>query len=195
MLFLSIAATTNSKLLIKRCPIDFLALELLKLEKMGLRFTITRRYRAVNGRTNLVDIQTYPSELVALDEKIYARPYPGMNIDNLPFFVPIATQAKGKTLIFDWVYENRAIYYTELNKLGANVELADPYRAYVIGPTKLHATEIMCPPALRPSTIILVAMLAARGRSVLRNVYSIERGYENLCERLAKVGAEIKKID
>lgn len=195
MLYLAIAATTNSSLVIKRCPIDFLELELLKLEKMGFNFKIIKKYKSKNGQTKLVDIKTGPSKLKALDEKIYARPFPGINIDNLPFFVPIATQATGRTLIFDWVYENRAIYYTELNKLGADIELADPHRVYINGPRKLRANEIVCPPALRPSTIILVGMLAASGQSILRNVYSIERGYEDLCGRLAKVGAKIKKID
>ena len=162
---------------------------------MGFKYEILRRYFSKNKKTRLVDIKTKPSKLKALAEKIYARPYPGLNIDNLPFFVPISTQAKGKTLIFDWVYENRAIYYTELNRLGAQIELIDPHRAIVSGPTKLKATEIVCPPALRPATIILVAMLAAVGQSILRNVYSIERGYEDLCNRLSKVGAKIKKID
>ncbi|OGY49246.1 MAG: hypothetical protein A3D39_03050 [Candidatus Buchananbacteria bacterium RIFCSPHIGHO2_02_FULL_39_17] len=195
MLFLAIAATTNSVITIRRCPIEFLKLELLKLEKMGFKYKISKTYLAVNGKTILADIKTFSSKLRALAEKIYARPYPGLNIDNLPFFAPIATKATGKTLIFDWVYENRAIYYTELNRLGAKVELADPYRAIITGPTNLKAAEIVCPPALRPATIILVAMLAAKGKSILRNVYSIERGYEDLCQRLAKVGAKIEKID
>ncbi len=195
MLFISIAATTNSSLEIKRCPIDFLDLELLKLEKMGWRYKILKRYLARNGKTKLVDIKTFPSKLVALEEKIYARPYPGLNIDNLPFFVPIATQAKGRTMIFDWVYENRAIYYTELNRLGAKIDLADPHRVYISGPTKLKAADVICPPALRPSTTILVGMLAAKGKSTLHSVYSIERGYEDLCRRLSKVGAGIEKID
>ncbi|MFA6322680.1 MAG: UDP-N-acetylglucosamine 1-carboxyvinyltransferase [Candidatus Buchananbacteria bacterium] len=195
MLFIAIAATTNSSITIKRCPIEFLELELLKLEKMGWKYKILKKYKAKNGRTWLVDLKTFPSRLVALDEKIYARPFPGLNIDNLPFFVPIATQAKGRTLIFDWVYENRAIYYTELNRLGAKVELADPHRVYVTGPTKLKATEVICPPALRPSTTILVSMLAAPGKSILHSVYSIERGYEDLCKRLSLVGAKIEKFD
>lgn len=195
MLFIAIAATTNSSLKITRCPIDFLNLELLKLEKMGFNYKILKRYKARNKQANLVDIQTAPSKLIALEEKIYARPFPGINIDNLPFFVPIATQAKGRTLIFDWVYDNRAIYYTELNKLGANVELADSYRAYVTGPSNLKGAKIVCPPALRPSTTILVAMLAASGKSELQSVYSIERGYEDLGNRLSKIGAKIKKID
>ncbi|MBI3088921.1 MAG: UDP-N-acetylglucosamine 1-carboxyvinyltransferase, partial [Candidatus Colwellbacteria bacterium] len=192
MLFLSIAATTNSSITIKRCPIDFLELELLKLEKMGFRFKLSKRYKARNGFTNLVDIKTFPSKLHALEEKIYARPYPGLNIDNLPFFVPIATQAKGQTLIHDWTYETRAIYYLELNKLGADIILADPHRVYVNGPTKLEGAEVICPPALRAAAIILIAMLAASGTSVLRNVYSISRGYEDLANRLNKLGANIK---
>ncbi|MDP3991715.1 MAG: UDP-N-acetylglucosamine 1-carboxyvinyltransferase [Candidatus Colwellbacteria bacterium] len=194
MLFLSIAATTNSSITIKGCPIDFLELELLKLEKMGFKFKILRRYKSANNFTNLVDIRTLPSKLHALEEKIYARPFPGLNIDNLPFFVPIATQAEGQTLIHDWVYENRAIYYMELNKLGADIILADPHRIYVNGPTRLTGAEIICPPALRAAAIILTAMLAASGTSVLRNVYSINRGYEDLANRLGKLGARIKTL-
>lgn len=194
MLFISVAATTGSSLTIKRCPIDFLELELFKMEKMGFRFKILKKYKAKNGFTNLVDIKTYPSKLTALEEKIYARPFPGLNIDNLPFFVPIATQSKGETLIHDWVYENRALYYTELSKLGARIILADPHRVYIKGPTRLKAAEIVCPPALRPAAIILIAMLKAHGTSILRNVYSINRGYEDLCTRLQKIGADIKII-
>lgn len=192
MLFLSIAATTNSSITIERCPIDFLELELLKLEKMGFKYKILKRYKSHNNFANLVDIKTLPSKLTALEEKIYARPFPGLNIDNLPFFAPIATQAKGQTLIHDWVYENRAIYYLELQKLGANIILADPHRVYIEGPTNLKGTEIICPPALRPAVIILIAMLSAEGTSILRNVYSINRGYEDLVNRLNTIGAKIK---
>ncbi len=194
MLFISLAAVTNSAIVIKGCPIDFLELELLKLAKMGFKYKILRRYLSANRRTKLVDIKTLPSRLIALKEKIYARPYPGLNIDNLPFFVPIAIRAKGRTLIHDWVYENRAIYYNEFNRLGAKVTLADPHRVYIDGPTTLVANEIVCPPSLRPSVIILIAMLAARGTSILRNTYNIDRGYENLHERLKQLGAKIERV-
>jgi UDP-N-acetylglucosamine 1-carboxyvinyltransferase len=115
-----------------------------------------------------------------------------MNIDNLPYFVPIAASAEGRTLIHDWIYENRAIYYTELNKLNANVQLADVHRAYVTGPTKWKAAEVICPPALRPAVLVLIGMLAAPGTSILRNVYSISRGYEDLALRLNELGASIE---
>lgn len=192
MSLLAAAIVTKSSITIERCPIDFLELELLKLEKMGFKYKILRRYKALNGRTNLVDIQTMPSKLVALSEKIHAQPYPGINMDNLPFFAIIGTQAEGETFIHDWVYEERAIYYKELDKLRAETLLADPHRFYVKGPTRLKATEVVCPPALRPSVIIMIGMLAAEGTSVLRNVYNINRGYEDLAARLNSIGAKIE---
>jgi UDP-N-acetylglucosamine 1-carboxyvinyltransferase len=92
------------------------------------------------------------------------------------------------------MWENRAIYYTELNRLGADIELADPHRVFINGPTEFRASQVVCPPALRPSVIILIAMLAAEGTSILRNVYSIQRGYENIAERLNNIGADIEII-
>ncbi len=195
MFFLTAAIITKSKLKITRCPIEFLELELLKLKKMGFKYKKSKEYKSYNGVTRLVDIETIPSKLKALDEKLYARPYPGLNIDNLPFFAVIATQAEGQTLIHDWVYEKRALYFTELDKLGADTVLADQHRIYITGPTKLVTNELICPPALRPATILLIAMLGAEGKSVLRNIYSINRGYENLVERLNSLGAEVKYFE
>ena len=194
MFFLATAIVTNSSITIKRCPIDFLELELLKLEKMGFNYDITKNYKAKNNRTNLVDIKTHISTLTALEDKIHSLPYPGLNMDNLPFFAIIATQAKGQTLIHDWVYEKRAIYYTELDKLGADTLLADPHRIYITGPTILKPAELVCPPALRPATILLIGMLGAQGKSILRNIYSINRGYEDLVNRLNKIGANVKQL-
>jgi UDP-N-acetylglucosamine 1-carboxyvinyltransferase len=195
MFFLAAAIVTQSSITITRCPIDFLELELLKLKKMGFKYTQSKPYVSHNGHTRLVDITTKPSKLISLHEKVYARPYPGLNIDNLPFFAVIATQATGQTLIHDWVYEKRAIYFTELDKLGADTVLADPHRIYINGPTKLKPAELICPPALRPATILLIAMLGASGESVLRNIYSINRGYEKLVERLTSLGAKVSYLE
>jgi len=194
MMFISAGVVTQSTLTITRCPIDFLALEMLKLKKMGLKYKQTAVYYAKNGRTKLVDITIYPSKLIAPIDKIHAQPYPGINTDNLPFFVPIATQAKGTTLIHDWMWENRAIYFAELNRLGANINLADPHRVFIQGETPLKGAQIVCPLALRPAMIIMVAMLAAKGKSILRSIYPISRGYEDIAERLNGIGADIKVI-
>ncbi len=192
MMFISAAIATDSELMITRCPIDFLSLELEKLKRMNLKYKIFKRYKSYNGRTNLVDLKILPSKLKALEDKIHANPYPGINMDNLPFFVPIAIKARGQTMIHDWVYENRAIYFMELNRLGANITLADPHRVYIQGGTPLKSAQVVCPPALRPAMIILIGMLGATGTSILRNVYMINRGYEEIAERLNKIGADIK---
>ncbi|MFA5750749.1 MAG: UDP-N-acetylglucosamine 1-carboxyvinyltransferase [Candidatus Paceibacterota bacterium] len=195
MMFISTAIATDSKLTIKKCPIDFLTLELYKLKTMGLKYKVLDRYFSNNGKTKLIDIEIRPSRLIAPEDKIHANPYPGINIDNLPFFGPIAIKAKGTTLIHDWFYENRAIYFTELNRLGANVTLLDPHRVYINGGTKLKGAQIVCPPALRPSMVILICMLASEGTSVLRNVYMINRGYEEIAERLNSIGTDIKVMN
>lgn len=192
MMFISAGIITDSHLKITRAPIDFLALELEKLKRMNLKYKVSKIYYSYNGRTKLADIEIFPSKLIALHDKLHSNPYPGINIDNLPFFVPIAIRAKGQSMIHDWVYENRAIYLTELNRLGANITLADPHRLYITGGTALKAAQVVCPPALRPSMVILIAMMAAEGTSILRNVYMINRGYEDIVRRLNSIGADIK---
>ncbi|MFH1255119.1 MAG: UDP-N-acetylglucosamine 1-carboxyvinyltransferase [bacterium] len=195
MAFVSIAITTASRFKITGCPMEFLSLELEKLRVMGQKMEISRTYKSANGKFDLADIEIIPSKLKALPDKIYGRPFPGLNIDNLPLFLPILAQARGKTLVHDWVYENRAAYYLELNKLGADIILHDAHRVTVSGPTKFQSAEIICPPALRPSINLLICMLGAKGKSTLHNSYSIDRGYENICERLNKLGADIKRIN
>lgn len=194
MSFIAAAIVTKSEITIERAPIEFLEIDLKFLENMGFQYELSDEYTALNGRTRLVDITTKVSTLVASVDKIHPMPFPGLNIDNLPFFALVAATAKGRTMIHDWVYENRAIYLTELTKLNAKVELVDPHRLYIEGPTKWRPAEIITPPALRPAVVILLAMLAAPGVSVLRNVYSINRGYEDLAQRLNTLGAKITVI-
>ncbi|WP_328916673.1 MULTISPECIES: UDP-N-acetylglucosamine 1-carboxyvinyltransferase [unclassified Streptomyces] len=192
MSLLAAAVVTESELTIRRVPIEFMEIELAVLEEMGLDHELTPEYRADNGRTRLVDLTVRPSKLRSPIDKIHPMPFPGLNIDNVPFFAAIAATAQGSTLIHDWVYDNRAIYLTELTRLGAAVKLLDPHRVLVEGPTRWRAAEMMCPPALRPAVVVLLAMMAAEGTSVLRNVYVINRGYEDLAERLNTIGAQIE---
>jgi len=193
MSLIAAAVVTRSSITIERAPIEFLEIELATLALMGLKYDQSPEYVAANGETRLVDLTIHPGPLKAPIDKIAPMAFPGLNIDNLPFFALIAACADGTTMIHDWVYENRAIYLTELNKVGAQVQLLDPHRVMVTGPTpKWRAAEVMCPPALRPGVVILLAMLAAPGTSVLRNVYVINRGYEELAERLNALGATIE---
>lgn len=193
MSLLAAAVVTESSITIRRVPIEFLEIELATLDGMGMKYDVTEEYVSANGRTRLVDLTTIPGPLRAPIDKIHPMPFPGLNIDNLPFFALIAAKAEGTTMIHDWVYENRAIYLTELTKVGARVQLLDPHRVLIEGPTpRWRAAEVICPPALRPGVVVLLAMLAAPGTSVLRNVYVINRGYEDLAERLNTLGATIE---
>lgn len=192
MSFVAAGVITGSEITIKRAPIEFLELELATLGQMGLKYDLSSEYYSANGRTRLVDIYLHHSQLTAPQDKITCLPFPGINMDNLPFLALIATAAQGRTLIHDWAYENRAIYLTELNRLNAKVELVDPHRVYITGPTKWKPADLIAPPALRPSVVILLAMLAAPGTSTLRDVYNINRGYQDFYTRLNSLGAQIE---
>ncbi|MCW2822385.1 MAG: UDP-N-acetylglucosamine 1-carboxyvinyltransferase, partial [Marmoricola sp.] len=172
--------------------IEFMEIELAVLEEMGFRYRLSEEYLAANKHTRLVDVSTLHSTLRSPIDKIHPMPFPGLNIDNLPFFAIIAATAQGQTMLHDWVYENRAIYLTELNKLGGKVTLMDPHRVMIEGPTRWSGAEVVCPPALRPAVVILLAMLASKGTSVLRSTYVIHRGYEGLADRLNEIGAQIE---
>ena len=196
MTFIAAAITTDSSITIRRVPIEFLELELLKLEKMGLKYKQSDYFKAENGKTDLVDLTIYKHHgtLTAPKEKLHPNVFPGLNIDHLPYFVPIVAVAHGRTLIHDWIYEDRALMYTEMKKIGVNLELADPHRVFVNGPTRFKAADLVCPSGIRPAVILLIGMLAAPGKSMLRNVYTINRGYEDLALRLNSLGAHITVI-
>ncbi len=196
MTFLAAAVVTDSNLTIKRVPLEFLELEFCKLEAMGLKLEISNEYLADNEQSRLADVKVkrHGGQLQALEDKIAPRPFPGLNIDSLPYFVPIAATAHGTTLIHDWIYENRAVYYVEMRRVGVQIQLADPHRVFVTGPTSWQSADLVCPPALRPATINLIGMMAAPGISTLRNIYTINRGYEAVVERLVGLGADIEII-
>lgn len=193
MTFVAAAVTTDSQITIRRVPIEFMELELLKLEKMGLQYEQTPAYKAANGKTDLVDLTVlkHHGQLQAPREKIHPNVFPGLNIDHLPYFVPIVAVAHGRSLIHDWIYEDRPLMYTEMKKIGVNLELADPHRVFVTGPTRFKPADLVCPSGIRPAVMLLIGMLAAPGKSMLRNVYTINRGYEDLAERLNSLGAKI----
>lgn len=194
MSFIAAALVTKSEITITRAPIEFLEIELEVLKSMNAKIDRSAEYKSYNEKTRLVDLTVHVSDLVAPIDKIHPMPFPGLNIDNLPFFGVIAATATGRTLIHDWVFENRAIYTTELAKLNAKVELLDAHRVYVEGPTNWHSAELVAPPALRPAVVVMIAMLAAPGVSILRNIYSISRGYQDFARRLNHLGADITPL-
>ncbi|GGG57552.1 UDP-N-acetylglucosamine 1-carboxyvinyltransferase [Epilithonimonas arachidiradicis] len=124
-------------------------------------------------------------------------PWPGFTPDLLSIILVVATQAKGSVLIHQKMFESRLFFVDKLIDMGAQIILCDPHRATVIGmnqETPLRGTT-MVSPDIRAGNALLIAALSAEGKSVIQNIEQIDRGYENIDERLRAIGADIRRID
>ncbi|RZJ38640.1 MAG: UDP-N-acetylglucosamine 1-carboxyvinyltransferase [Chryseobacterium sp.] len=123
-------------------------------------------------------------------------PWPGFTPDLLSIILVVATQAKGSVLIHQKMFESRLFFVDKLIDMGAQIILCDPHRATVIGmnqETPLRGTS-MVSPDIRAGNALLIAALSAEGKSVIQNIEQIDRGYENIDERLRAIGADIRRI-
>lgn len=125
--------------------------------------------------------------------KIQVLPYPGFPTDLQPQIAVLLTQAQGKSLIHEPLYENRFQHMQELRKMGADIEITDPHRALVFGKTKLESTKVDASD-IRAGSALILAGLIANGDTVVDNIFHIERGYENFDGKLRKLGAKIERI-
>jgi UDP-N-acetylglucosamine 1-carboxyvinyltransferase len=123
---------------------------------------------------------------------IYDAPWPGFSPDLTSTAVVLATQARGTVLIFEKMFESRLFFVDKLVAMGARIIQCDPHRVVVSGPAGLHGTRVSSPD-IRAGMALLTAALCAEGESIIGNVHQIERGYENLVERLAGLGAQIER--
>jgi UDP-N-acetylglucosamine 1-carboxyvinyltransferase len=124
-------------------------------------------------------------------------PWPGFTPDLLSIILVTATQAKGSVLIHQKMFESRLFFVDKLIDMGAQIILCDPHRATVIGlnrNTPLKGIK-MTSPDIRAGVSLLIAALSAEGKSTVLNIEQIDRGYENIEERLLNLGAQIKRID
>jgi len=133
-------------------------------------------------------------DLGGMIPKIDDAPWPGFPPDLVSIVIVVATQIKGTVLIHEKMYESRMFFVDKLIGMGARIVLCDPHRAVVSGPTKLHGSELTSPD-VRAGMAMIIAAMCAEGNSVIRNVYQIERGYENLADRLASIGAQIARTE
>ncbi|MDR2941854.1 MAG: UDP-N-acetylglucosamine 1-carboxyvinyltransferase [Treponema sp.] len=133
-------------------------------------------------------------DLGGMIPKIDDAPWPGFPPDLISIVMVVATQIKGTVLIHEKMYESRMFFVDKLIGMGARIVLCDPHRAVVSGPSKLHGSELISPD-VRAGMAMLIAALCAEGKSVIRNVYQIERGYEHLTERLSSLGARILRTE
>lgn len=179
--FFSLAASTKNNLKISNVPVNHLEMVFRNLKKMGICYRI---------KNNNVFIDGKDSSLSAA--KIQTLPYPGFPTDLQAPFSVIATQAKGESLIFDTLFEGRFRYADELNQMGAKIFLCDPHRILIAGPTPLFGTKIKSFD-LRAGATVIIAALAAKGKSQVFGIEEVDRGYEKIEERLQKIGAQIKR--
>ena len=125
--------------------------------------------------------------------RVQALPYPGFQTDLIPVILPLLTQAKGKSLVHDPLYENRLHFTQELRKMGADIEVVDPHRAFVFGPTPLRGVKIESWD-IRAGASLVIAALIAEGQSTIENVHQVDRGYEKIETKFQKLGADIKRV-
>ncbi|MDO8524203.1 MAG: UDP-N-acetylglucosamine 1-carboxyvinyltransferase [bacterium] len=179
--FLIIGALCGGEISIPDIRGDYLDLFLEKLKEAGVNFQRENGFIKVKKSESLKPI------------KVQALPYPGFPTDLLPLIVPLLTQAKGKSLLHDPLYENRLSYIHQLRKMGADIEIVDPHRAFIFGPTELSGVSIESSD-IRAGACLIVAGLVASGETIISNVSQIDRGYERIEERLQKLGADIRRI-
>ncbi|MBI1971280.1 MAG: UDP-N-acetylglucosamine 1-carboxyvinyltransferase [Candidatus Wildermuthbacteria bacterium] len=180
--FLVAGALVPGPIEIKKANTTHLDLFFDKLREIGVKFTVT------DPETIVVE---YSADLKPA--RVQALPYPGFPTDLLPIIVPLLTQAAGKSLIHDPLYENRFTYLLELRKMGADIEVVDPHRAFVYGKTSLKGKSIESWD-IRAGASLILAGLAAQGQTSIDNAYQIDRGYERIEEKLQKLGAEIQRV-
>lgn len=179
--FAILAAVTSSKLTIYPALAEDLDMILLTLKNFGVNY-------------ELEDEKLYikDSKLKAI-EKVVTDVWPGFPTDLMPPMIVLATQADGVTILHDWMYESRMFFVDKLLSMGAKVEIADPHRVLVYGPTKLRGQKLDTPD-IRAGIALVIAACTAKGKSEIDKAELIERGYENIVERLSNIGIKIRKV-
>ena len=188
--YIGLAAATKGSIRIEKIkPEDMRPLRI-AFSKLGIRWTIDGdALEVAQGQELKVN-----TDLGGQIPKIDDMPWPGFPPDLTSIMTVVATQVDGNVLIFEKMFESRMFFVDKLISMGARITLCDPHRALVSGPSDLHGDHLVSPD-VRAGMAMVIAALAAHGESRISNVYQIERGYENLVERLQSLGAHIKRVE
>ncbi len=179
--FIAIGAITPGTVEVKQIDLGHLDIFLDKLEEIGINFEKGSDFIRVSHSPNLKATRAQ------------AFPYPGFPTDLLPIIAPFLTQAQGKSLVHDPLYESRFSYLQEMRKMGADIEIVDPHRALIFGKTPLKGIKIESWD-IRAGASLIIAGLLSEGQTIIENIYQVDRGYEKIEERLQKLGADIKRV-
>ncbi len=186
--FVGAAVVTHGEILIKNAGHEHLDMIRLTLERMGVVWEERGADLFVHGEQQL-EIKT---DLGGAIPSISVMPWPAFPTDLMSIAIVIATQCKGSILFHDWMYPSRMFFTDKLVSMGAQIVLCDPHRCIVQGPSPLYG-EKMESPDIRAGMALLLAALAAQGKSVIRNVVQIERGYQQIEEKLRALGSQITR--
>ena len=191
--WIGLAAMTRSELTIKNVSWDDLGVIPNVFRKLGITIKRKNDDIFIPAHKDGYEVQNYIDGSILT---ISDAPWPGFTPDLLSIILVVATQARGSVLIHQKMFESRLFFVDKLIDMGAKVILCDPHRASVIGhdfKSTLKATT-MTSPDIRAGVSLLIAALSAKGTSTIHNIEQIDRGYENIDERLRKLGALIKRI-
>ena len=180
--FLILGVALESPVCVRGAREEHLDLVLEKLRQFGADFRIEKNC-----------IEVIPNKKLKAFGKVDARIYPGFPTDVQAPLGVMATQALGETMIYDTLFEGRFNYIKELKKMGAQARILNPHQATITGKTKLKGTVITSFD-LRSGVSLIIAALVAQGRSVIKDIYQVDRGYEKIEKRLQKLGAEIRRV-
>jgi UDP-N-acetylglucosamine 1-carboxyvinyltransferase len=190
--FIGLAAMTQSDITIKNAGVKELGVIPERFQQLGIQLEIQGDDIRVPSQ-DVYEIQTFLEGGILT---IYDHPWPGLTPDLLSIILVTAVQAKGSVLIHQKMFESRLFFVDKLIEMGAQVILCDPHRAVVVGmgrEKKLRGIS-MSSPDIRAGVSLLIAALSAEGKSVIQNIEQIDRGYQNIDERLIKLGASIKRV-
>ncbi|MEL3906725.1 MAG: UDP-N-acetylglucosamine 1-carboxyvinyltransferase [Treponema sp.] len=186
--FIGLAAVTRGSLTITDInPLDMRPIKL-AFNKLGIRWEIEGTNLTVPAQQAL----KVNCDLGGMIPKIDDAPWPGFPADLTSIMAVIATQVDGTVLIHEKMFESRMFFVDKLIGMGARITLCDPHRAVITGPSTLHGSELVSPD-VRAGMALVIAACCARGDSLIRNVYQIERGYEHLVERFQALGVHIER--
>ena len=188
--FIGLAAVTNGQVVIDGVRADDLRSTLLGFERLGIR-------PRVEGQTLVVDAgqeRRIRPDLGGHVPKLEDGPWPAFPADAMSIAIVAATQCAGMVLIHEKMFESRLFFVDKLIGMGARIVLCDPHRAVISGPAALHA-GIVDSPDIRAGMAMVLAALAAEGKSVINNIGQIERGYERIDTRLRSLGAQLERVD
>lgn len=190
--FIGLAAMTQSEITIKNAGIEHLGVIPERFQQLGIQMNFVGDDIHIPSQ-EFYEIQKYMDGGVLT---VYDHPWPGFTPDLLSIVLVTAIQAKGSVLIHQKMFESRLFFVDKLIDMGAQIILCDPHRAVVIGLEREQQLRgiTMSSPDIRAGVALLIAALSAQGKSVIQNIEQIDRGYQNIDERLIKLGADIKRI-